>query len=105
MYETWAASFEAFIAHIGPRPSRLHSVERKDNSKGYEPGNVKWATRKEQNNNKRSNNYLTYKGETLTITQWSERKGICRHLLRRRKAAGYSEDMLFTPGKSARKLS
>jgi hypothetical protein len=105
MDKTWANSFEAFIAHIGPRPSRFHTVERKDNNKGYEPDNVKWATRKEQNNNKRSNHFVTYEGETLTIMAWSERKGISRHLLRRRVAAGYPEHLLFSPGNSARKLT
>ena len=45
--------FRKFIAHIGPRPSRYHSIDRVDNSGNYEPGNVKWATASEQNSNKR----------------------------------------------------
>lgn len=45
--------FERFLAHIGPRPSMKFSVDRIDVNKGYEPGNVRWATAKEQAANKR----------------------------------------------------
>jgi hypothetical protein len=47
------ASFDEWLADLGPRPSRAHSVDRKDNSLGYRPGNVQWATKKEQASNRR----------------------------------------------------
>ena len=55
--EEWKLSFKAFFEHVGLRPSRFHSLHRINNDLGYFPGNVKWATSKEQNNNmnKRSN--------------------------------------------------
>lgn len=74
--EEWRASFQSFYDHIGPRPSPAHSVERIDNGLGYQPGNVKWATAREQNNNRRNNVTAQVDGVTLTAAQISERFGI-----------------------------
>lgn len=45
--------FENFLADMGRRPSPLYTLERMDNDGNYEPGNCKWATRYEQQHNKR----------------------------------------------------
>lgn len=47
----WLNSFEAFLAHIGKRPSGQHSLDRIDVNGNYEPGNVRWATLAEQRRN------------------------------------------------------
>lgn len=70
--------FDAFMDHIGPKPSPQHSIERKDNSRGYEPGNVRWATRVEQNNNKRSNLLIKVDGVERTAAEWSRVTGLKR---------------------------
>src|SRR5579864_642850 len=52
-------SFEQFFAEVGKRPSPKHSLDRIRNSEHYEPGNVRWATKKEQMQNRRE--YATIK--------------------------------------------
>lgn len=49
----WRCSFEAFYRDVGPRPARGLSIERVENARGYEPGNVRWATHSEQMKNRR----------------------------------------------------
>jgi hypothetical protein len=51
--EEWLNSFEAFLAHIGRRPSPDFSLDRIDNDGNYEPGNVRWADWATQGTNKR----------------------------------------------------
>lgn len=50
--DRWRTSFAAFYADMGQQPSGM-SIERDDNSKGYEPSNCRWATAAEQSTNKR----------------------------------------------------
>lgn len=51
--ERWRDSFGNFLADMGMRPSDEHSIDRKDNERGYGPDNCRWSTAKEQANNRR----------------------------------------------------
>ncbi len=95
----WRKSFTAFLSHIGARPSVDHSIDRFPNKDGnYEPGNVRWATRSEQNRNRRGLRLLTFRGETLCAVQWAERLGISSKALWSRIRRGWTvERALETP--------
>lgn len=71
MDESWRCDFVAFLTHVGRRPSPDHSIDRINNTKGYFPGNVRWATRYQQNRNTRRNRMFTYQGRTLCLKDWA----------------------------------
>jgi hypothetical protein len=55
VHAAWQDDFQAFFEHVGPRPSPKHTLDRIRNNEGYEPGNVRWATRKDQARNRSDN--------------------------------------------------
>lgn len=64
--DRWRESFWNFVADMGPRPSRQHTIERKENDGDYTPDNCKWATRSEQMRN--TCRYRGGLGRPFTIT-------------------------------------
>ena len=71
----WSESFEAFAKYVGEKPEGM-SLDRIDNNRGYEPGNVRWASCSQQLANTRRTVTLTYRGETMCLRDWSNRLGI-----------------------------
>lgn len=87
--ERWVNDFSAFLADMGEAPNRMMEIDRIDNERGYEPRNCRWATRKQQNLNKRNNRRLSFSGLTMTVTEWAERIGIARRTIHQRLRRGW----------------
>lgn len=76
--------FANFLADMGERPDGS-TLDRFPNRAGnYRPGNCRWATAVEQNNNKRSNRQITFRGRTQTLAQWARELGARPGTLARR---------------------
>lgn len=97
IYVEWT-TVEEFVADMGARPSLNHTIERIDNDGPYSKDNCRWATKQEQNFNKRSNHTITFNDKTQTITEWSRETGFHKELIRSRLARGWTPaQALSTP--------
>jgi hypothetical protein len=65
MWEGWKGNPAQFIKDVGQPPTSEHTLDRIDNSKGYEPGNVRWATSIEQARNKSNNVRVEFQGQSF----------------------------------------
>ena len=95
----WRNSYPAFIRDVGRRPSPAHSLDRIDNERGYEPGNVRWATWLEQNNNRSKLHLIAAFGKTISIMAWSRELGIPRGTIQSRVDRGLDGVEALTPSR------
>lgn len=70
--ERWS-KFEFFCSDMGPRPLD-GMLDRINNDEPYQPDNCRWATRKEQNSNRRNCIYVDADGEHVTLREYCRRK-------------------------------
>lgn len=99
--ERWH-DFALFLEDVGKRPTPEHSLDRHpDNNGDYEPGNIRWATPKEQARNRRDTKMLTYNGETKSLSEFAEEYGIKHVTLTHRLRRGWTvKQALITPVKA-----
>lgn len=93
-------TFEGFMADMGEVPDGL-TLERIDNSKGYEPNNCKWTTYAKQNRNKSSTKKLTLNGRTQVAADWAAELGLTDSQIYKRIRRGWSDEEVLL-GRPAR---
>lgn len=77
--ERWR-SFPAFLEDMGERPPGS-TIDRIDVDGDYVPGNCRWASNREQANNRRNARRLTFEGQTHSVTEWARKYGMSRGVL------------------------
>ncbi len=95
--DRWLEGFHNFFEDMGEKPSPDHSLDRIDTNGDYYPENCRWATREEQQNNRRDNVIVSFNGKEQTLAQWSRETGVSAKLLRVRHKNGCSIEKLFQP--------
>lgn len=106
--DTWRNDFWQFVADVGKRP-KGYSLDRIDNMRGYEPGNVRWASRKEQALNRRRPSFtgkftdITYQGVTKSVVEWAAELNMHHNTLRERIRRGLSVEQILSTKDMRRK--
>lgn len=100
--EKWA-KFEGFLEDMGLRPSPKHSLDRIDNDGNYEPSNCRWATSKQQAENRSSNVMIEFNGERKMMATWAKELNFNRDTVTYRLEQGWSIDEAFTTPLHARR--
>ena len=105
--EEWENDFQAFrkwALENGYRPEL--TIDRIDNSKGYSPDNCRWATFKQQANNRRSNVRVTFEGNEYTLSELADYVKLPRNTVKLRYENGWSiDDIAKTPYRARKKWS
>ena len=94
----WYRNFPQFFKDMSPTYQPGLTIERIDNDADYSPDNCRWATQKEQANNKSNNRLITHLGQTMTLSQWCDWIGIKQTTLQMRiNTYGWSIARALTP--------
>jgi hypothetical protein len=100
LFENWHNYVEFHNWAINNGYSENLTIDRIKVNGNYEPSNCKWSTQKEQANNRTNNRNITFKDQTLTLQEWSDKIGIERHVLKNRLNRGWSIERAFITPKN-----
>lgn len=103
--DNWVNNFSQFLADMGKRPSKAHSLERVNNDKGYSKENCIWLEMLLQGRNRRNTPRVQYLGETITLKELSERLGFSYNLVKERLDNGWDlQDAINKPSRKSKNL-
>lgn len=98
IFDEWKNDFSSFYNYVSKLPhfgEEGYTLDRIDANKNYEPGNVRWATKKMQSNNRRNTIFVEYEGKKVTLTEAAKLSGIHKNTLHNRYHKGLRGEKLF----------
>ena len=97
--DEWLCSFESFMSWaLANGYDDTLTIDRIDSDLDYSPKNCRWATAKQQQNNRTNTLMLSFNGKTKSLSEWADEIGIMRNTLSERLRRGWSvEQTLNTP--------
>jgi hypothetical protein len=101
--ERWRQSFSEFLLDMGEVPFKGASLDRINTNGNYEPANCRWATMREQQNNKSTNHLVVLNGETKTISELATQIGMNYFHLYRRLRNGFTVEQAISYKKWAKR--
>lgn len=101
-FRDWPIFRDYVLQWLGEKPSEDHSMDRIDNSLGYERGNLRWATSSQQTNNRRNTRLLTIAGVTAPLAEWADAAGIKYGTVYARLRRGMGPKLALIPLREAK---
>lgn len=97
-WHDWPTFRDELTKEIGPKPGRFHTLDRIRVDENYQPGNVRWATRKEQSMNRRNTRWVKWKGTSRKLVELAMEHHLLVNQVDSRLKSGWSlEKALTTP--------
>lgn len=93
--DRWLESPANFLEDMGHKPTPDHELDRIDNDKGYSKENCRWATRSQNDRNRRSNVALEINGVTRLLCEWAEITGVRADTAKHRMRNGWTPERAF----------
>lgn len=100
--DRWLSSFEAFSSDMGPREPGM-SLDRIDVNGNYEPSNCRWASSREQNENRRDTVFLEIEGKRYKRAELARQSGRSLKTLNRRARNGMTLEEVVSPENAGHK--